>query len=84
LNCNINFAQVAVTCGLPVMSLSWIDFAWENRFDPSFKANAPEVVEKFKLQPFSSLYLAFYNFCKNDMQEIEDLTVKNGSCSLFF
>lgn len=59
------------------MNFSWIDHAWEHRYDENFKANDECVIEKFKLQPFSKLNLAFLNFTDSELEEIKELTLKN-------
>jgi len=69
--------RVAITCGIPVMNMSWIDYSWENRFDESFRADDPFVIEKFKLKPFSTLNLAFLNFADSELEEMKELTLKN-------
>lgn len=59
------------------MSPSWISYSWEHRFDPDFKANDPQVIEQFRLPPFSKLNLAFINFSEKDLKEVKELTIKN-------
>jgi hypothetical protein len=69
--------------GIPVVSIDWIDFAWENRFDENFTANKSEVLEKFRVKPFEGLRLAFVNFSGKDRLEMIEQTVANGKSRLY-
>lgn len=59
------------------MNLKWIEYSWEHRFDEKFRADDPQVIETFKLQPFSQLNLAFLNFSDIELEEMKELTLKN-------
>lgn len=70
---------MAVQLGLTVLKIGWIDFVWEHRFDPDFKATADDVISRFAVKPFEGLRLAFLNFGPNEMEEFKRETTANGN-----
>lgn len=76
--------QTAVQLDIPVMSLDWLDFVWENRHRIDFNPAAPDVLGKFRIKAFTGLKLAFVNFTDKDKEEMVQLTQANGQYQSFF
>jgi hypothetical protein len=72
---------MAVTLGLPVLKIGWIEFIWSKRFDPDFCATSEDVLSQFAIKPFEGLRLSFFNFSQEEVNEMMQLTVANGMVS---
>lgn len=76
--------QTAVQLDIPVMSLDWLDFVWENRHRIDFNPAAPDVLARFRVKAFTGLKLALVNFSEKDKEEMVQLTQANGQYQSFF
>ncbi|XP_037554089.1 protein ECT2 [Nematolebias whitei] len=70
--------RLAVCMGTPILSLSWIQKAWERRHDVDFHANDEDFRTEFKVPPFQDCILSFLGFSEEEKANMEERTQKHG------
>lgn len=65
--------------GIPIMTYEWVEHIWDKRFDSEFNGCAPQIIAQFRLKPFVGLFLSFVQVSKDELDEMEELTIQNGN-----
>ncbi|KAG8199527.1 hypothetical protein JTE90_009369 [Oedothorax gibbosus] len=69
--------QYAAGSGIPIMTVDWVEKAWEQRKDANYNATNEELM-KYKMLPFVGCKLVFTGYRKEEELHMIDVAVKNG------
>ncbi|OTF83233.1 pebble-like protein [Euroglyphus maynei] len=76
--------NLAVIYNLPILCKEWIDHVWEHRREIHFNPNDKNILEKYRLRPFTDLRIALYNFTPKEIAEKTDQIIEYGGYSVSF
>ena len=77
-NCRGERYRYASTFGIPIMAGTWLEAAWQHRFDPEFKADERGFSAEHKVKPFHGAHIYFLGYQEDERLHMIDELKRNG------